>query len=103
MLITMIMTLMKLTVSNRADVKSCAGECKNRVYCRTFGFRSLAFFICRPFFIPMHYRLCSCSVYHGKDLFVATITLSESEFLGENCHLSELAEEGEEENQLKVS
>merc|ERR1719500_277104 len=43
---------------NRADVKSCAGECKNRVYCRSFGF-------------------------------------SESEFLGENCHLSELSEEGE--------
>ena len=58
----------------------------------------------RPFsFIPMHYRLCSCSVNHGKDLFVTTIILSESEFLGENCHLSELAEEGEEENQLKVS
>ena len=47
--------------------------------------------------------MCSCSVNHGKDLFVATIILSESEFLGENCHLSELAEEGEEENQLKVS
>ena len=44
-----------------------------------------------------------CSVNHANDLFVATIILSESEFLGENCHLSELAEEGEEENQLKVS
>ena len=33
-----------------------------------------------------------------------TMTIcSESEFLGENCHLSELSEEGEEENQLKVS
>ena len=30
-------------------------------------------------------------------------TCSESEFLGENCHLSELSEEGEEDNQLKVS
>ena len=28
---------------------------------------------------------------------------SESEFLGENCHLSELSEEGEGDNQLKVS
>ena len=61
----------------------------------------LGLFIFRPFFTPMHY--CLCSVNHGKDLFVATIILSESEFLGENCHLSELAEEGEEENQLKVS
>ena len=47
--------------------------------------------------------LLQCIMAYGNDLFVATIILSESEFLGENCHLSELAEEGEEENQLKVS
>ena len=46
----MIMTLMKLAVSIRADVKSCAGECKNRVYCRTFGFRSSSFSIADPFY-----------------------------------------------------
>ena len=51
MLITMIMTLMKLTVSFRADVKSSAGECKNRVYCRTFGFRSSAFSFVDPFLL----------------------------------------------------
>jgi len=43
---------------NRVDAGSCAGECKARVYCRTFAF-------------------------------------SESEFLGENCYLSELEEGGE--------
>ena len=39
-LIILILTIM-MTMS-RADVKSCAGECKNRVYCRSFGFRCLS-------------------------------------------------------------
>ena len=38
-----------------------------------------------------------------KIIMMTLIICSESEFLGENCHLSELSEEGEEENQLKVS
>ena len=38
-----------------------------------------------------------------KMVMMTMIICSESEFLGENCHLSELSEEGEDENQLKVS
>ena len=40
MIMTMMMTTIMMMMS-RADVKSCAGECKNRVYCRSFAFRYL--------------------------------------------------------------
>ena len=44
---------------------------------------------------------CQCQKiqFHRENDF----DCSESEFLGENCHLSELSEEGEGDNQLKVS
>ena len=39
----MMMMMMMMMIMSRADVKSCAGECKNRVYCRSFAFRYLGF------------------------------------------------------------
>ena len=43
MTIMMMMMMMRMMMMSRADVKSCAGECKNRVYCRSFAFRYLGF------------------------------------------------------------